>query len=227
VVLVAWASPPLSLLWSQRMRTSQSGAATVAAATSAAAAAPPLPPVSPSEHTSIKIHGTCTPPRNTMPHADAHHAHALVPTQAMIHRHRFLRTQPMSAKRVPWAPTHQSESMPKLPAKFVVVRCVHAWICMPHATSVRRHEMPCPTSSPPCLAIRTRRHPAAPFLGLRRRHAQLPPPPAPPLTKPVPPIFPERRATARWNASVSAGSVGPRFACQWPSTLAGRCGMPP
>ena len=80
------------------------------------AAAPPLPPVSPSEHTSNKVHGTCTPPRNTMPHADAHHAHALVPTQAMIHRHRFLRTQPMSAKRVPWAPTHQSESMPKLPA---------------------------------------------------------------------------------------------------------------
>jgi hypothetical protein len=130
VVLVAWASPPLSLLWSQRMRTSQSGAATVAAATSAAAAAPPLPPVSPSEHTSNKIHGTCTPPRNTMPHADAHHAHALVPTQAMIHRHRFLRTQPMSAKRVPWAPTHQSESMPKLPAKLVVVRSSSVCACM-------------------------------------------------------------------------------------------------
>lgn len=130
VVLVAWASPPLSLLWSQRMRTSQSGAATVAAATSAAAAAPPLPPVSPSEHTSNKIHGTCTPPRNTMPHADAHHAHALVPTQAMIHRHRFLRTQPMSAKRVPWAPTHQSESMPKLPATFVVVHSSSVCACM-------------------------------------------------------------------------------------------------
>ena len=69
-----------------------------------------------------------------------------------------------SAKRVPWAPTHQSESMPK--QSFVVVRCVHAWICMPHATSVRRQEMPCPTSSPPCLAIRTGRqprHPAAPY----------------------------------------------------------------
>ena len=96
-----------------------------------AAAAPPLPPVAPSEHTSNKVHGTCTPPRNTMPHADAHHAHALVPTQAMIHRHRFLRTRPMSsAKRVPWAPTRQSECMPKLPAKFGVVRSSSVCACM-------------------------------------------------------------------------------------------------
>ena len=97
----------------------------------AAAAAPPLPPVAPSEHTSNKVHGTCTPPRNTMPHADAHHAHALVPTQAMIHRHRFLRTRPMSsAKRVPWAPTRQSECMPKLPAKFGVVRSSSVCACI-------------------------------------------------------------------------------------------------